>query len=130
MLRWIPWVMFLVAAVITGFGALGPAAVAILAPVALGFAFQYRINPVMMGLMVIHGAQAGGFSPISVYGGITNQIVEKAGLPFAPTSLFLSSFFFNLAIAVLVFFVFGGCEGAAQARRSHRARCPTFIPRA
>ncbi|HEX8047095.1 SLC13 family permease [Rhizobium sp.] len=107
---WIPWVMFLVAAIITGFGALGPAAVAILAPVALGFAFQYRISPVMMGLMVIHGAQAGGFSPISVYGGITNQIVQKAGLPFAPTSLFLSSFFFNLAIAVLVFFIFGGSK--------------------
>lgn len=35
---WIPWMMFLVAAVITGFGALGPAAVAILAPVALSFA--------------------------------------------------------------------------------------------
>lgn len=107
---WIPWVMFLVAAIITGFGALGPAAVAILAPVALGFAFQYRLNPVMMGLMVIHGAQAGGFSPISIYGGITNQIVGKAGLPFAPTSLFLSSFFFNLAIAVLVFVIFGGAK--------------------
>ncbi|TBZ97155.1 SLC13 family permease [Rhizobium leguminosarum] len=110
----IPWVMFLVAAVITGFGALGPAAVAILAPVALSFAVQYRIHPVMMGLMVIHGAQAGGFSPISIYGGITNQIVAKAGLPFAPTSLFLSSFFFNLAIAVLVFFVFGGARVMKQ----------------
>ncbi|UHS59047.1 SLC13 family permease [Agrobacterium vaccinii] len=110
----IPWVMFLVAAIITGFGALGPAAVAILAPVALSFAVQYRIHPVMMGLMVIHGAQAGGFSPISIYGGITNQIVAKAGLPFAPTSLFLSSFFFNLAIAVLVFFVFGGAKIARQ----------------
>ncbi|PDS58132.1 hypothetical protein CO663_14680 [Rhizobium anhuiense] len=110
----IPWVMFLVAAVITGFGALGPAAVAILAPVALSFAVQYRIHPVMMGLMVIHGAQAGGFSPISIYGGITNQIVAKAGLPFAPTSLFLSSFFFNLAIAVLVFFIFGGAKVMRQ----------------
>ncbi|MBB3297715.1 di/tricarboxylate transporter [Rhizobium sp. BK077] len=110
----IPWVMFLVAAVITGFGALGPAAVAILAPVALSFAVQYRIHPVMMGLMVIHGAQAGGFSPISIYGGITNQIVAKAGLPFAPTSLFLSSFFFNLAIAVLVFFIFGGAKVMKQ----------------
>ncbi|KQY72525.1 hypothetical protein ASD52_29895 [Ensifer sp. Root142] len=107
---WIPWVMFLVAAIITGFGALGPAVVAILAPVALGFAFQYRLSPVMMGLMVIHGAQAGGFSPISVYGGITNQIADKAGLPFAPTSLFLSSFLFNLAIAMLVFIVFGGAK--------------------
>ncbi|WP_064697619.1 SLC13 family permease [Rhizobium aegyptiacum] len=110
----IPWVMFMVAAIITGFGALGPAAVAILAPVALSFAVQYRIHPVMMGLMVIHGAQAGGFSPISIYGGITNQIVAKAGLPFAPTSLFLSSFFFNLAIAVLVFFVFGGAKVMKQ----------------
>ncbi|MBY3388319.1 SLC13 family permease [Rhizobium laguerreae] len=110
----IPWVMFMVAAIITGFGALGPAAVAILAPVALSFAVQYRIHPVMMGLMVIHGAQAGGFSPISIYGGITNQIVAKAGLPFAPTSLFLSSFFFNLAIAVLVFFVFGGARVMKQ----------------
>ena len=104
----IPWVMFFVAAIITGFGALGPAAVAILAPVALRFATQYRISPVMMGLMVIHGAQGGGFSPISVYGGITNQIVEKAGLPYGPTSLFLSSLFFNFAIAIVVFFVFGG----------------------
>ncbi len=110
----IPWVIFLVAAVITGFGALGPAAVAILAPVALSFAVQNRLHPVMMGLMVIHGAQAGGFSPISIYGGITNQIVEKAGLPFAPTSLFLSSFFFNLAIAILVFFVFGGAKGGKR----------------
>ncbi len=104
----IPWVMFFVAAVITGFGGLSPAACAILAPVALRFAAQYRISPVMMGLMVIHGAQGGGFSPISIYGGITNQIVQKAGLPYGPTTLFLSSLLFNLAIAVVVFFIFGG----------------------
>ena len=40
-----PWVMFLVAAIITGFGALGPAAVAILAPVALGFAVPVPHQP-------------------------------------------------------------------------------------
>ncbi|MCF1481001.1 MULTISPECIES: SLC13 family permease [Rhizobium/Agrobacterium group] len=124
---WIPWVMFLVAAIITGFGALGPAAVAILAPVALSFAVQYRIHPVLMGLMVIHGAQAGGFSPISIYGGITNQIVAKAGLPFAPTSLFLSSFFFNLAIAVLIFFVFGGLSILKQ-RSAVKGPLPELHP--
>ncbi|MBB4576173.1 SLC13 family permease [Rhizobium lentis] len=124
----IPWVMFLVAAVITGFGALGPAAVAILAPVALSFAIQYRIHPVMMGLMVIHGAQAGGFSPISIYGGITNQIVAKAGLPFAPTSLFLSSFFFNLAIAVLVFFAFGGAKVMKQVPAASLGPLPELHP--
>ena len=41
------------------------AAVAIIAPVALGFAYRFGISPLLMGIMVVHGAQAGGFSPIS-----------------------------------------------------------------
>jgi hypothetical protein len=36
----IPWMMFLIADVLTAFGAVSPAAVAIIAPVALGFAYQ------------------------------------------------------------------------------------------
>ncbi len=59
----IPWVMFGITAVLTSIGALGPAAVAIVAPIALGFAARYQINALLMGMMVIHGAQAGGFSP-------------------------------------------------------------------
>jgi len=104
----IPWVMFVVTAVLTAFGALGPAAVAIIGPVALRFAKQYRINPLMMGLLVIHGAQAGGFSPISVYGGITNQVVQKAGLEVTEMAVFLTSLGFNLLMAIICFLVFGG----------------------
>lgn len=104
----IPWVMFVVTAVLTAFGALGPAAVAIIGPVALRFAKQYRINPLMMGLLVIHGAQAGGFSPISVYGGITNKVVEKAGLEVTEMAVFLTSLGFNLMMALICFFAFGG----------------------
>ncbi|KAA2212688.1 SLC13 family permease [Teichococcus oryzae] len=106
----IPWVMFGVAAVLTAVGAVSPAAVAIIAPIALRFARHYRIDPLMMGLLVIHGAQGGGFSPISIYGGITNQIVDRAGLPGNETALFLASLFFNLAVAVGVFFAFGGAK--------------------
>jgi hypothetical protein len=62
----------------------------------------------MMGLMVIHGAQAGGFSPISIYGSITNQIVEQSDLEGSPTTLFLTSIVFNLVIALIAFFVLGG----------------------
>ena len=127
-MAWIPWVMFLVAALLTGFGALGPAAVAILAPVALRFAAQYSISPVMMGLLVIHGAQGGGFSPISVYGGITNQIVEKAGLPYGPTTLFLASLFFNLAIAVVVFFLYGGWKSVRFSTTVLGADPDTHVP--
>jgi di/tricarboxylate transporter len=104
----IPWVMFTVAAVLTAVGAVSPAAVAIIAPIALRFAQRYKISPLLMGLIVIHGAQAGGFSPISIYGGITNQVVARAGLPRNDLALFLASFFFNLGVAILIFFLFRG----------------------
>ncbi|HET6626142.1 MAG TPA: SLC13 family permease [Nocardioidaceae bacterium] len=104
----LPWVMFLIAGTLTAFGAVSPAAVAIIAPVALGFAYKYAINPLLMGIMVVHGAQAGGFSPISIYGSITNDIVEKSDLPGSPLTLFLASLLFNLAIAIVGFVIFGG----------------------
>jgi di/tricarboxylate transporter len=104
----LPWVMFTIAGVLTAFGAVSPAAVAIIAPVALGFAYKYAINPLLMGIMVVHGAQAGGFSPISIYGSITNDIVAQSDLPGSPLTLFLASVVFNLAIAVIGFVIFGG----------------------
>jgi Na+/H+ antiporter NhaD/arsenite permease-like protein len=113
----IPWVMFAITGVLTAFGAVSPAAVAIIAPVALGFAYRFHINPLLMGIMVVHGAQAGGFSPISIYGTITNQIVERADLAGSPLTLFLASLFFNLAIAIVGFFVFGGRD--LLRRRTH-----------
>ena len=38
----------------------------------------------MMGMMVIHGAQAGGFSPIAVYGVTVNGIIAKTELEASP----------------------------------------------
>jgi Na+/H+ antiporter NhaD/arsenite permease-like protein len=104
----IPWIMFFVTAVLTAIGALSPAAVAIIAPIALTFAARHGINPLLMGMMVIHGAQGGGFSPISVYGVTVNDIVEEAGLPDSSIQVFLGSLFFNLAIALVLFLVLGG----------------------
>ena len=104
----IPWVMFGITGVLTAVGALGPAAVAIIAPIALGFAARYKISMLLMGMMVIHGAQAGGFSPISVYGVTVNSITADADLVDSPLALFLGSLFFNLAIGVLLFVFLGG----------------------
>ena len=106
----IPWVMFAITAVITAVGALSPAAVAIIAPIALSFAAKHKINPLMMGMMVVHGAQAGGFSPIAVYGVTVNGIIAKTQLEANPMAIFLASFFFNLAIAVVLFVVLGGSK--------------------
>jgi len=104
----IPWVMFFITAALTGVGAVSPGAVAIVAPIALGFAVKYNISPLMMGLMVVHGAQGGGFSPISIYGGITNRVVEKAGLPLSELTTAFASLGVNLAVAALLFFTLGG----------------------
>ncbi len=104
----IPWVFFLITAVLTASGAVVPGAVAIVAPIALGFAIQYGINPVLMGLFVINGATAGGFSPISVFGSIVNGVVEREDLAENAMLLFASSFIFNLLLCFVVFFLFGG----------------------
>ena len=106
----IPWVMFGVAATLTAIGAVSPAAVAIVAPIALGFAAQYKISPLLMGLLVVHGAQAGGFSPISVYGSIVNGVVADNGLPQDEVFLFFASLAVNLLIAAVVFVAFGGLK--------------------
>jgi di/tricarboxylate transporter len=106
----IPWVMFAVTAVLTGIGAVSPAACAIIGPIALGFAGRYRISPLMMGMFVVHGAQAGGFSPISIYGVITNSVMEQNDLPNSEITIFLSSLVINTILAAILFVVLGGRE--------------------
>jgi di/tricarboxylate transporter len=106
----IPWVMFVITGALTAIGAVSPAACAIVAPIALGFAARYNISPLLMGAMVVHGAQGGGFSPISVYGSIVNGIVERNGLEGSPVTLFLASLAMNTAIATILFVVLGGTK--------------------
>ncbi|MDX2765926.1 SLC13 family permease, partial [Streptomyces europaeiscabiei] len=106
----IPWVMFFITGALTAIGAVSPAAVAIVAPIALSFASRYGISPLLMGAMVVHGAQGGGFSPISIYGTIVNGIVERENLPGNEIALFLTSLIANLVIAGVVFVLFGGLK--------------------
>jgi di/tricarboxylate transporter len=106
----IPWAMFVVCAAITAIGAITPAAVAIVAPVALGFGKRFRIHPVLIGILVVMGATGGSFSPIGIFGAITNGVVADSGLPGSPLILFLGCFGAAVLISVIVFFAFGGRE--------------------
>ncbi|GAA1525812.1 SLC13 family permease [Kribbella lupini] len=110
----IPWVMFAVTALLTAIGAASPAACAIIGPIALGFAGKYKINPLMMGMFVVHGAQGGGFSPISIYGTITNSVMEDNNLPSSEMTVFLASLAVNLVMAAILFVLFGGRQLMAQ----------------
>ncbi len=106
----VPWAMFFVCAAVTSIGAVSPAAVAIVAPVATGFAHRYRIHPVLMGMMVVQGATGGSFSPIGIFGSITNGVVEAHHLDSSPTFLFLSAMAAALLIALATYVAFGGHE--------------------
>lgn len=106
----IPWAMFAVCAAITAIGAITPEAVAIVAPVALGFAKRFGIHPVLIGLLVVMGATGGSFSPIGIFGAITNGVVEANSLPGSPLFLFLGCFTSALVISLVAFFAFGGRE--------------------
>src|SRR6185436_5341026 len=94
----LPWVMFVVTALLTAVGAVVPAAVAMIAPVGMGFAARYGMNPVLIGLMIVNGATAGAFSPIGIFGSITNGVVERNHLAGSPAVLFFASFAFNVIL--------------------------------
>jgi di/tricarboxylate transporter len=104
----IPWAMFTVTGILTAIGGVVPAVVAIIAPVGMSFARRYGINPVLMGLFIINGATAGGFSPLSIFGSITNGVVDDSGLEGSPLFLWAASIVANVLLSILVFFLFGG----------------------
>jgi len=104
----IPWIVFVVASLPAMAGALGSAGVALLAPLALGLARRYGIDRRMIGLMVVHGAGAGNFSPLNVLSGVVTQAIGRGGLAMSATTLFVANVIYNVALAVVIFLVFGG----------------------
>ncbi|MCD4851920.1 C4-dicarboxylate ABC transporter [Arthrobacter sp. AK01] len=102
----LPWVFFLLAASLTALGTFSPAAVALLAPAAIGLAYESRIHPVLMGAFIINGAHAGGFSPLSVAGVLVHDIAVKNGFPISQGALFASSFTVNLILSVATVVLF------------------------
>lgn len=98
-----PWVFFVLTAALIAVGALF--AVAIVTPLAMAFARRYRLNLLMTGLMVVHGALAGAFSPLSVYGVFVNGFLASNGFEPQPLTLFLAPLIANTLFAAAVFLV-------------------------
>ncbi|WP_346074160.1 SLC13 family permease [Saccharopolyspora thermophila] len=116
-----PWIFFLLSGLLVSVGALF--AVAIVAPVAMPFARRFGVSPLMTGMMVVHGALANAFSPISVHGSFVQQVLAGSGLPSSPMVLFLAPLLFNTVVAAVVFTVLGGRRlvGARVDRAAHVA---------
>ncbi len=101
----LPWLLFFAALLSSS---MGPGAAPLLFVVGAGFARRYHISPLMVGAMVIHGNQAGFFSPIAPYGILFASLMERADIAMPNLDLYLIVVWFHLLLAVIVFVVFGG----------------------
>jgi hypothetical protein len=104
----IPWVFFLLAAVITASGALSIATYSILIPMGLAFARSHRISPLLMGLSILNGTNAGGFSPVAVYFNIVSGVLADNGVHIQPIPIFVATFLVNAVLNIFVFFLLDG----------------------
>jgi Na+/H+ antiporter NhaD/arsenite permease-like protein len=111
----IPWVVFGLAATPAMAGALGSSGVALLAPLAMRVAERCAIDRRMIGLMVVHGAAAGNFSPLNVLGAIVHQAVVSRGLEMSVWTLFAANLFANLLLGAVIVAVFGRRRDTAMA---------------
>ncbi|WP_165968339.1 SLC13 family permease [Saccharopolyspora elongata] len=73
------------------------------------FAAQYRVSPLLMGLIILHGVNATAMSPLNSYGAVTKSVLEKSGLAdvsiWSVFTLFLAMYVLLMAV---VYFAFGG----------------------
>lgn len=104
----VPWIVFALAAAPAMAGALGSTGVALLAPLAMRVAERCEIDRRLMGLMVVHGAAAGNFSPLNVLGAIVHQAVTSRGLEMSIWTLFAGNLIANLVVAAVLVIIFRG----------------------
>jgi len=110
----IPWAVFVIAAAPAMAGAIGSAGVALLAPISMRLAERCGIDRRLIGLMVVHGAAAGNFSPLNVLGAIVLQAVTSRGVQLSAWDLFVGNVAYNLVLGVIIVFVFGRRARTAQ----------------
>jgi len=113
----VPVLMFLLTAVLTSAGAFTPAAIAIVAPVALALGSRFGVSTLAMGLVVVQGANAGGFSPVNPFGVVANLMLREAGAADGTLRLYVACFLFNAVLAVVAYVLVQVLLGRRAARR-------------
>lgn len=105
-----PPLFFLLAALATGIGTYPAAAAAMILPIAMKFARDYAISPMLVGVFVVHGVLAGSFSPIATFGLVTDGVLGDLGIPSNPTQLFAAHVMVHAIVCCAAFLLFGGLK--------------------
>ncbi|MBT7370168.1 MAG: hypothetical protein HN816_05935 [Gammaproteobacteria bacterium] len=101
----LPWVLFATAFVTAS---LGPGAAPVLFVIGIGFVSRFKLNPLLVAAMIIHGTQSGAYSPIAPYGVVIQQLASESGMIYSPTAMFVGVVTFHLVLVVAVFLLLGG----------------------
>jgi hypothetical protein len=112
--RLLPWGVFALAAVPALCGSLGSAGVALLAPIALRLGRLHGFDARLIGLMLVHGAGAGNFSPLNVLSLVVQQAAARGGHVVDPSQLFVANLVYNLALAAVIAVVLSRTTRAAN----------------
>lgn len=94
-----------------GIGTVGPGNIAsagLFAPVAMATAHRAGIPPLVMALMVGHGAIVSGLSPFTAAGRVVAKALSEAGLEDVGWRLYAANLVVNAAVAAAGFLLFGG----------------------
>jgi di/tricarboxylate transporter len=91
--------------------AMGPgniAAVALIAPLAMILAHQYKISSLLIAIMICTGANAGAFSPFAPTGVVSVKLMDQIGLETVklPWMIFLATAVLQSLTAVLAYGIF------------------------
>lgn len=113
----VPILMFLLTASLAAAGAFTPAAIAIVAPVALALGMRFGISTLAMGLVIVQGANAGAFSPVNPFGVLGNQMLDSAGASGDSWKLFVYCFLFNAVLALIAYVVIQSIMKRRAAKR-------------
>ena len=104
------WVLFVLTFVPTALGSLGPASVAMIAPIAVNVAERYGFSSRTAGLIVMSGSSAGNFSPLNPLGVVVTGASDEFNLDVEILHVFLANVVVNLIVAVVVMSTFARRE--------------------
>jgi Na+/H+ antiporter NhaD/arsenite permease-like protein len=105
-----PWVMFVLGAVISGVGTLPSATVAITLPIAMRMARTYGIGTPLMAVITLAGGGAGGFSPVAPWSHIVEDALSAGGVEYSALALFVLVAVMQVVLAIVAFFALGGMK--------------------
>lgn len=105
--RLLPLLLLLASTALSAAGPGNISVVAVMMPLALAIAREEKLSPLLVSLLVILGANAGGLSPIAPTGIIANDLAARDGMDVAGM-LFANVLLATLICALATYFALGG----------------------